>query len=201
MSTSGKPKKKSSGSFGIVLVTAVLLSFFGVPIWLGALIGLILFVLWQVRKQQKSLEKIPLPPAQVPAEQAERTEQVEPADRPKRESRRKRKHQANTEHEAGLEQDQGFAQPAQSTQSAVAATGSMSSLPPAALIPSSPSPATNPYGLGSHVGHVHPLARQLRTNRGLQQAIIAMTVLGPSRSQEPYRLDPQSRSELAPPTR
>lgn len=208
-----KPKKPLQP--GNLIFLAVLSYVLGFPLWVTVALVAGAFIVWRLRKQDKALEHLPLPPQnadneanphgdslgdslghtwgrtgspdEVLSKDMSTDEPARPMVPEQRGHMRGEEGLANQYRDATLD-------------SLPVYTPKTDTTSPGISISAKPK-QTPTYGSLQSPRHVHPLAHSLRSRNGLRQAIIAMTVLGTPRSLDPYRPEPQQRADITPPAR
>jgi cytoskeletal protein RodZ len=174
----------------------------GFPIWIVFILVLIGFLLWQVQKSQQGSNKLPpLPPAESDVSQTEAEPAREPANMASKPVPEKLVPAPQTYREPLPKETpppwvQADYQPYPKAESAAPVASSASAQRKTATSSGYDNRTSGAYRIGSRL---HPLARNLRSRHGARQAIIAMTVLGPPRSLQPYELDPTQQGDIVPP--
>jgi cytoskeletal protein RodZ len=195
-----KKRQKKQGSPLSFIFMAVFAYLAGFPIWIVFILGLLGFLLWQVQKAQQGSSKLPpLPPAENDESKAATTAESRPESRPEPRPEPARK----------VEQpQQAYREPPPTPTPPPWVESDYQPYPePKPTVAAKPveQPRRANSSSNIHGGayrrrpRLHPLARNLQSRSGARQAIIAMTVLGPSRSQQPYEFDPIQQGDVAPP--
>lgn len=186
-----KKRQKKQGSPLSFIFMAVFAYLAGFPIWIVLILGMIGFLLWQVQKAQQGSNKLPpLPPAE-PEQTETDTQTARPTPQPVAQT-----YQEPLPKETPPPWTETDYQPYPKAPAPTPPLSVPSPQPQAAQRAGISTGAAGAYRSGSRA---HPLARNLRTRSGARQAIIAMTVLGPPRSLQPYELDPIQQGDIAPP--
>lgn len=217
MAKQRKPKKPLQP--GNLIFLAVASYVLGFPLWVTVALVAGSFIVWRLRKQDKALEHLPLPP-----------QHADNAANPQGDSLSESLGHTwghTDSPDTGLPKDIGTSRPPAPTASQSSdrlkpeerlasqyQNATLDALPvytqkdqatPRTITPSpgpKHSPAHSPaYGTWQSPSHAHPIAHSLRSRTGLRQAIVAMTVLGAPRSLDPYRPEPQKRVDSLPSTR
>ena len=195
-----KRKQTKQTSPGSLIFMAIVAYVAGFPLWVVALLVAAGFILWRMRKQQKSLESLPLPPAK-PSEETVESITQSPAD-PIVQSKRSKE---SVSPPPFLTEGETQQTPLEVVPAKNRSTTSADRPAPQAASRSTSRPtplgmtSDSPYGSWAKPRQTHAMAKQLQTKSGLRQAIIAITVLGQPRSLEPYQGEPQARTNLTPP--
>jgi hypothetical protein len=202
MATTKKKKQQSSPlSFIFMAVFAYLI---GLPIWMVLLLVVVGVVTWQIQKSKKAMDNLPsLPPREqdlaegsidrrAPVEtddneiliyeDASADNQPPPWAVPDYQPQEREPRPVFTsQSDSSFQVPSPFSKP-MTTASSVAARAT----------------TNRPYASGLSSTKIHPLARNLSSRQGLQQAIVALTVLGPPRALQPHQLDPSQQADVAP---
>ena len=194
-----KRKKKQGSPFTFIFM-AIFAYLAGFPSWIVLILGLVGFLLWQVQKAQQGSKNLPpLPPAEPDEQEVEWREMPPPTEAASTRSTPEKLVPAPQTYRDPLPK----ATPPPWSQADYQAypSGTASAQPATAGLPrpASRQPAGMHSGAYRLNTRLHPLARNLQTRDGARQAIIAMTVLGPSRSAQPYEFDPIQQGDVAPP--
>ncbi len=183
-------KTKSKISPGTLVFLAILAYFMNFPAWLVGVLVIGAFVLSKIQKQQKSLDHLPFPADTDP--KYSRKGEAKPATQEKKAAEKVVKKKTPAPAPQTIADDRS--PEVEQLLAAKAAT----EVPPQEDKKKQPRKA-NPNVALPETQHSQSLARQFKSSARLKQAIIAMTVLGPPRSQDPYRSEPQSRADISPP--
>lgn len=200
---------------GNLIVLAVLSYVLGFPFWVTVALVAGAFIVWRLRKQDKALEHLPLPPQNADNEANPHGDALDDA--------LGHTWGRSSSPDEQLSPDMGTGQPTLSTApeppgraktqerlTSQYREATLDTLPvyapktamsPAAVSSATASKQSPVYGTWQAPSHAHPIAHSLRSKYGLRQAIVAMTVLGAPRSIDPHRSEPQQRADITPPAR
>ena len=204
MATTKPKRKKKQGSPFTFIFMAIFAYLAGFPSWIVLVLGLVGFLLWQVQKAQQGSKNLPpLPPAE--SDQQD----IDLRDMDVREApARSEAASARSTPDKLVPAPQTYRDPLPQESPRPWAQADYQAYPSSTMAQptaaGSPRPASR-QSVGIHSGayrlntRLHPLARNLQTRNGARQAIVAMTVLGPSRSAQPYEFDPIQQGDIAPP--
>jgi hypothetical protein len=191
-----KPKRKqaSPASFVFMAIFAFLV---GLPIWVVLVLLVMAFLIWRNQKTQKALQDIPLPPEDESVfEQSEQPLSIEEQfARAQREIEAHTQSQRQPDFETFEQPPARTPQPVRTRMESPPAFQQRESFQRAStFVPT----AVTPYGSWKQGRRGNAFASNLRGRQGLQQAIVAMNVLGMPRSLQPHELDPMHQREVVP---
>lgn len=213
MARQRKPKKPIQP--GNLIFLAVVSYVLGFPLWVTVALVAGSFIVWRLRKQDKALEHLPLPPQDADNEANPHGDSLSESlghtwghtgsadtELPKNIGTSRPPAPTASQSSDRLKPEESLASHYQNatidalpvyTQTTKATPRTASSTPNHKHSPA--------YGTWQSPSHAHPFAHGLRSRTGLRQAIVAMTVLGAPRSLDPYRPEPQKRADNMPSTR